>query len=788
MPNSPFLTNYINSLSTKQQRTVASLLQVAIDTKTNLQAIAANLDIETFNTFTPITQPTGGRISGNDWNLNFRNLNLLISALFASVNQVGLLLDANQKILLAQLAAAEKQLSALEKQAANFEFLLGTGNSFNYAYTETFHDILGKALNLSWGIPDRDNLGFNTDLQSATVLTASGELVLPQDVALPGAGLTVELIKSNASSFVTTNTGIENVLNSSSAVGWQYVVSSPNPITATIDPIFENTTGLQVILELTLSEPINCSQLQITPLASESVEIVEVRAYNSIDDRNGFSLQGTNNILINQIQTISFPLTTIQRFRLYINQQEYTRVLATQNNSETQFSRVYSNSGAAAKTVDNLGYDTISFDNLSENMQNFPVMSTIGLQSDEPDIADLLTIFKTRLGPQTRWCMPNPSNDLFLHLYSQWPGVFKTAFSASTQYPWIPNKTTSTLASVTNNTPPPITSFPSGTTNPALSTQYAYQYVLGLQSVRISVSIPEYKGVFVSNIIPSPGDMGVVVLNSSYSNYIDQINSLDNPVLTSVEFSVTNKSTPINENDWIPIFPLEDTSIASERLFPNASGACKLRFTANATEPLFVYKNGFQFTNYTQQLDTSFNNVIGISLQPKTYAPQDIMTVSYTPVNTSNIVDFTAFGFGDLPLLSASDHSGAGEGFSATVGNNTVQLSNIPFIDVAQLSTGVYQPITIILADGTVVTNLTNYITGVQPAFPTTGYYFIQSNNTLLFNRSITQPFRVYYQFLQNNVRFRVVLRSNSVNLVSPIVNLVQIKSETRLPNAIQVL
>jgi hypothetical protein len=643
-------------------------------------------------------------------------------------------------------------------------------------------------LNLPWQIPDRDGLGFDSNLQIATVLTSSGQLVLPQDVALPSAGLSVELIKSNASSFVVSDTGIQNVLIANSNSGWQYTIASPNPITSNIDPIFNNSTGAQVILEFTLSQPSSCSQIQITPLASETIDIVDVIAYSSINDRVGFSLRGTSNVQVNQSQTISFPLTTIQRFRVFLNQSEYTRTLSTHDSQDVMFNRVYAQSGAADKSVNNLGYDDVDFIALAEGMDNYPTIANTGLTTTQPDIADLLTTFKTKLGPQSQWTQPNPSTDMFLHLYSTWPGVFKTAFTTSAQMPWIQSGSVTPLASVTNNAPPPTSAYPSGTINPTTSTQYNYQYIIGLESIRIGVSIPEYKGVYVSNIIPSPGDMGVVVLNATYDNYKDSSGVLDNPLLTSVEFSVTNTSTPISEKDWVPILPLDDIFVSTERLFPNTSGACALRFMADATEPMYVFRNGYAFTDYTQQLDTSFNNVVGITLLPQSYAPQDVITISYTPVKSSNIVNFAALGFGDLPLLSATDQNGAGEGFTATVGDNTVQLGNIPFVNTAQLNSGVYQPITVTLSDGTTATNLTNYITGVQPVFPTNGYYYIQSNNVLLFNQAISKPFRVYYQYLQNNVRFRAVLRSNSINLVSPIVTLIQVKAETRLPNAVQSL
>lgn len=95
-----------------------------------------------------------------------------------------------------------------------------------------------------------------------------------------------------------------------------------------------------------------------------------------------------------------------------------------------------------------------------------------------------------------------------------------------------------------------------------------------------------------------------------------------------------------------------------------------------------------------------------------------------------------------------------------------------------------YNPIVVQLSDRRIAVNLTNYGAGQQGALPLPdqGYYFVNSGKTLLFNQSVSN-FRVFYQYLQNSVRFRTVLRVNDKNFVSPSVDFVHIKAKTRRPN-----
>lgn len=772
-----FLSNYVQTLTSRSATRVSNLVQSATLGKSDLTTLAANLNsINNFGAIQLTQQPQAGLLNSGDWQLNIRNISTILAEYFNVANQIGQLLDTDQKILNAQLQSLVKQVSAMEKQAANYSFLLADGGTFNYAYMESFHDTLGQAT-FSYNIPDRSGQTFDPTLEIATILTDEGALVLPDDIN-NSLALSASVLSSNLVAYTTSDTGIANCLNASSATGWRLAASTPTPITASLSTLFQGYTGAQVALEFTLSAPSPCTSVKLTPLAAEAVDLVGVTAYSNVNDQVGTQLLTAPQSL-SQATNIHFPLTNVQRVRVYLNQSSYTRTAQYTNADEETYRQLYNYN--AAQTNSSTSY--VAFSGSQESITTLPNYSLASQASYAPDIVDSLRIFKTQLGIGNYWTQYSIYDSSFLSLYSQWNGVFKTIFPTS-QYTGA-SSLGQPLASAANNSPSPIAALPAVSSS-TISSSFNYEYVLGLQYFGIGIDVPSYKGVFVSVVIPSPGDMGEVMMKTVDSNYISADPTLDNPILTSIEYSVTNASNPALETDWDPILPINYTSVQSERLFPDNNGNCIFRFLGAISEQVSVYKNGHATTSFNTNTDSSGNNYVGVSIQPNTYTAQDILTASYTPSGTPTLIDFTSSGFSDAPLASASDSNGAGEGFPGTSGRNSIQLSQQPYINASEVAISTYAPITVILQDGTTAINMTNYKTGQQPIFPNTGYYYIQSGNVLMFNQPINEAFRVYYQYIQNNVRFRVVERVNSSNFVSPKVNSVQIKAQTRQANITQ--
>jgi len=199
-----------------------------------------------------------------------------------------------------------------------------------------------------------------------------------------------------------------------------------------------------------------------------------------------------------------------------------------------------------------------------------------------------------------------------------------------------------------------------------------------------------------------------------------------------------------------------------------------------------LYRNGYPFDlgRAAFVYDHTIGSVRGFKIDPVLVNPDDFFTCDYTPIGDPTVVSFEALGFDIPPLVFSYDETGSGERRLSTGERNTVQLDNEPYIDPYQSEQSGYHPIIVRLEDGTVPQNLTDYQTRKSVPLPSDGYYYIHSGNTLMFNRPIRMPFRVYYQYLQNNVRFRVILRCNNKDFVSPKVDYVHVKAKTRQSDA----
>ena len=79
-----------------------------------------------------------------------------------------------------------------------------------------------------------------------------------------------------------------------------------------------------------------------------------------------------------------------------------------------------------------------------------------------------------------------------------------------------------------------------------------------------------------------------------------------------------------------------------------------------------------------------------------------------------------------------------------------------------------YSPIKIQFLDGSPATNVTNYLLGnnqTEIFYDTENILFIHYGDTIMFNKEITKPFRVIYQYVPDSFRYRIIMRSLSNDL-----------------------
>jgi hypothetical protein len=285
---------------------------------------------------------------------------------------------------------------------------------------------------------------------------------------------------------------------------------------------------------------------------------------------------------------------------------------------------------------------------------------------------------------------------------------------------------------------------------------------------------------FVSKKIRLEGKPLSVKMMVDYLNTTVSSSSGDMSDPTSVEFSVTVKDNPVTESDWYPIMPYTEKQITAELMMFNTSdGKAKFRF-APKQETISLYEDG-------KLLPSSSYTVTGIYLFVTSRKPNSIYVCNYQPINEATSKEISLFSKNlSSPILSTYSSEGKnGERFTNLNYDNSLTLSQTPYIDRSKFSNASYNfyagtvtssnssfgnfdyssysPVKVIFDDGTVAKNISNYIlTDTQvPSFQDRNdYCFIHYDNTLIFNKNITMPLRVIYEYIPDIFRYRVVFRT----------------------------
>lgn len=870
----PFLEDFIDTLTNRGVERVQAVLEDAKIGKEQVKIIAQRLsDFRDFATLIFTTEVFGDLISSGTISVNIRDLSLQMQEMYRIDNEISDLISGSKAIFSSQISTLEKEIAALEKQIQNYGFLLSDGGYFDYAYMETFNDALNME-SFDWSIPDRASQYFGP-AENAEVRTDEGVLSIAQYSR--STSITAQIVKSNASAFVSVNNGIENATKFTSEQGWRYVVASPNPVTSSLAEA-GSVTGAQILVEFALNEPSISNEIKITPFAEHPIQIVKVVAYETMADSQGYEVV-KNPVVIDKPLSLQFEARTVAKFQVLISQNVYERT-AEVVTGEIQYRNIADASDAYRKYNDNnflfhpdknkkrnkpkFNDDRFSHlyfiirqrlkrlldRNQKRNLSNlnggngsplpkrlpinFGDLSKIPIRREK----DINYIYGKQ-DPSKFWNGDSPhlkvmskmlldffdDRDVSLANYpaGQIPQILKSdlfknpllstlygdknldyqkirplASFIISQFRDVANFHTQqdgpaqNILTKANIYPAPMTSSVSS---------YKYQYFLGLEQISIGYSTPGQKAVFVTKPFSSVGDIGEIRLKSSEKNVVDN-NILINQPLTSVEYSVSKVSDPNEESDWIPILPVDQSQVTGERFFPSSAGSGYFRFPALRSENIFLRKNGQSVNldvarNYIY--DASGVHVIGINLPNGELSDLDIYTVDYYPSPIFSTINFEDRGFNEVPLINVFSSDSAGESFTGTNGSTTVTLSYYPYVDEEQIqsniasgqSVGPYEPVVVVLADGTIAGNITSYTKATQEQLNTNDsatLTYIHRGNLLIFNKPISQAFKVYYQYLKNNVRLRIVLRANAKQFVAPKVDFVQVKAKTRRPNRAEVI
>ncbi len=323
-----------------------------------------------------------------------------------------------------------------------------------------------------------------------------------------------------------------------------------------------------------------------------------------------------------------------------------------------------------------------------------------------------------------------------------------------------------------------------------------YMYSFSLKGLQFGKTIQNYnktnlnqsrpleKACYISSKIPIDGNPLAVKAKLSLEKEKNSKNSPDFDLkeANSYELSISIKENPISENDWIPIVSYDSDQIDSEFLFfDSISKTAILRFFP-IEQSIKVYSN-----QKLVPLNEYSINKFSKSIYLNSFSPKNNYIISYKIDNVNysqNYIDLSNLSAQNIAFPVYSNDKN-GEQFDRTGSNNSIKLMHKPYVDNDKLKKASYSlkggtintveyagytPVSVKFLDGSYAINLTNYkLNSFEKAefYDTKETLFFQNGKNILFNKSILEPFNVIYDYLNSQLRFRLVVRNNFNNQFS---------------------
>ncbi len=824
-----FISDYFPTLSSRRQERVQDLLAASRVNKENLDSIVAELmDMAQKSPIVIDQESFNGLIEAAKFDSSYRDAYRYLVDLYDVSNTVSTLLDTHTGVLTSEIKSLEDEIDAMTKAIDNYAFSLADNGFYDYSFIETFNDENMMSEQPASTFTDRSGVKF-TDEEAAYVNSAAGVLTLSPGLET-SYSLVGQITNSNCASFITSDTGLQNALNKTVSDGWRVAVSSPRPISSTLPGITKQ--GAQFQIDLDLTHPSPCDTFVVTPLSDKPFELARLEVFYSDGEGQDSSIVVLSDAtqLIDKPTDFGFEMRTVSRVRMIINQPIYSRTSLAPTKAESIHRTFYTEhkqkknesiqatSGSFKRNQKAINLAFLNMMRRSLNNAQTRIFRSQAPQIDFDAHRGPLSVKNfIRRGQKSSsqlndWNAKSRSGNILRRM------VHEKLFSSSLDS--LPSRVVYGGLSFVNQRHPfnaAATAQSSNYDSDKLDAgvdpnMYAssnlsdtkfldYEYNLGFRNIQIGTGKRAYRGIYVSKSIPADSDSGQVKIKVEDLNYELVGTDRDQIRITSVEYSVTNKSNPSNEGDWIPILSSDSNGeVTGERLFLDEAGNADFRFPASKNHFLAIYKNGYALGMEKYELIDSSDvySYRGIRLPLKAFGPTDIFTASYSAFGDASFISFADKGFDNTSLASAFDSEGAGQTFNSTANGRTVTLDHQPYIDHDQILdtnaysatlgfTGSYQPITIIMEDGTVALNQTNYNGLTQnnlSDFGSDTYAYLQSGNIITFNQEIAQRFTVYYQYLPNNLKIRIIMRVNDPIYVTPKVEYVNIKTKTRKANS----
>jgi hypothetical protein len=610
-----------------------------------------------------------------------------------------------------------------------------------------------------------------------------------------------------SSEFITSDTGIKNVLSGSSNNSWNITVKSPSIINESI--FFQDkyrayrsssssSTGIDVAVKVVLRNAVSASRIRVSPNIGYGLyvdqlvlETTESNTNNSTSSENNFIKTLTTPIYSDKNIDIDFSEKNIKSFIIFFKQKKYKRTRIAPQQSEVNAKIVNylaKNIRLERKKNHDILQDYVIDFFLKDFSRNFVLKNKeihsynyskyypTSLQSREVQILKINNKSDTPSDVDGFNRLKNAdmiSNMVFAlvgyslgaKIRSLNPGVYIESSLRSTVkdiesyysggiIPVGDSNNTEPNAHFVNEITYPFTK------NEALSMMNKsedlnlYEYMLSIKNIAlISTSdlvptAPQKRSFYVSKRIPLESrPMSVKCIASVNTNAISaSTSSAVGP--TSIELSVSIKDSPVSELDWKPILPFDLTEVSSELIiFDSSTKTAFFRFGPLA-ESVSIYKDNVLIPS------TEFQ-VSGTSVKINELSAGSTYVAKYTPNNIESSKEIQLFS-GSLAspvLTSASTMGQSGEYFSQLNYDMSIQLSNNPYIDRSKFLNAQYNIYT-----GTTTSSSTNFgnfdysnYSPVKVAFED-GTFAINATNYLLndsqvssFENSVNDFYFIHY-------------------------------------------
>lgn len=746
------LGNYISSFGSNTRKNINSVLKKSSLEKEELGRMIAGLSSFTSAAdYIPVFVSPLSILQREALIDLFRDTELRVKSLYSVSSTLSVLSSSMENIFGGELKKLENDIAYLSGYINNYSFISGEEDLYNVNFVENFDNDQNSYqydLQTISSIPDRNNITFlNSEKSYVDSFTGSLKFSSNKEeniITIEDSNIESISFDSNfAQQFISSDTGIRNVISGNSNNSWNITVKSPSIINESIFSqdkykSYINTlqgSGIEVAVKVVLKSAVNASRIRIAPNIGEGLYVTQLIVQGTESNTNNSNSQENNyvGIISDSIYSeknidIDFPPQNVKSFIIFFKQKKYNRIKIPAQQSEVNAKLVNhlvkkmrlerkKNHDILQDYVIDFFLKDYSRDLVLKNkeiysynyMKYYPIinktsqMSILGIEKTTQALEDVdnynrfknsdlinsmvFSLVAFSLGSKMRSL--NPGVYIESNLRSTIKGI--DSYSSGGIIPVGDSNMSENNAHFVNETNSPFTKNDAIQAMNNVQETNLYEYMLSIRNISLmsvtnaASNLNSKRSYYVSKRLPLDNRPMYVKCLTERLNTTASRSSLDLPDPTSIEVSVSVVDSPSLEQHWKPILPYNLTNVPSELLVFNTSTRTALFRFAPLQESVILYKNG------TQIPSTDFN-VSGMSVTVTPFDQQAVYVAKYTPLNlkTSKEINLYSGNLASPTLVSSSTMGQSGEYFSTVNYDLSVQLSSNPYIDRVKFQNAQY--------------------------------------------------------------------------------------------------